>query len=530
MAARRKSKHARGRSPDDSLLVDVDVKGCDAKGKCRVVKAKGKIDTGAQNSYLPKTVVRKLHPKKIGTAHVRGVTGTTKTAVYGGVTLGFPGRHLRPVSLAKRGVMVYPTNAEHVLISRNAMAGGDDARAAMALNYDAASGRFNLKPSGRGRVGRAEDEELVRDGAESADVPDLDDPLRSALEAVGKARRFTKADVRARMDTGAFQAQLPALLRRGYLGTDTEGLYVTRDGWNWIHGGTRSAPRRREDGAADAEDGAETAGTGKLFARSFERYNGGVKIKRLYGSSTVTRFYVGAEGSDPATWVPIDGYGATPGERATYAKRVYWSTSAHSAVGKPVTAARAAHTRWMADYPLPEDPREIAVGLISGAKVNELEARGLRVQAGPSDPDARDLAAGVLGGRLATLEAGGLGVVEDEPPTLRRPHATHATHATHTTHAAERGYTSIEPIALTTVAAVGLLAAPRLNTAIKQRPLGAYVPPSAGASMLLLVGGGLARRGGYRKTGNASIALGIGMGVGTLLSAKAEGGMLAARG
>ena len=94
--------------------------------------------------------------------------------------------------------------------------------------------------------------------------------------------------------------------------------------------------------------------------------------------------------------------------------------------------------------------------------------------------------------------------------------------------AGQRGYAGVEPIALTTVAVAGVLAAPRLNTAITARPLGAYVPPSAGASVLLLVGGGLARRGGYRKTGNASIALGIGMGVGTLLSSKAEGGMLAA--
>lgn len=63
----------------------------------------------------------------------------------------------------------------------------------------------------------------------------------------------------------------------------------------------------------------------------------------------------------------------------------------------------------------------------------------------------------------------------------------------------------------------------------KQRPLGEHVPPSAGASLGCLVAGGLARRAGYRRTGNASIALGVGLAVGTLTSAKAEGGMLAAK-
>ena len=94
----------------------------------------------------------------------------------------------------------------------------------------------------------------------------------------------------------------------------------------------------------------------------------------------------------------------------------------------------------------------------------------------------------------------------------------------------KRGYASVEPIALTTIAVAGVVAAPRLNTAIKARPLGERVPPSAGASLVCLVGGGLARRGGYVKTGNAGIALGVGLAVGTVLSAKSEGGMLAAKG
>lgn len=62
---------------------------------------------------------------------------------------------------------------------------------------------------------------------------------------------------------------------------------------------------------------------GKLFATSIERYNGGVRIKRLYGSSTVTTFLVGEEGSDASTWKKIQGYGPTPGDRKTFAINVY---------------------------------------------------------------------------------------------------------------------------------------------------------------------------------------------------------------
>ena len=57
----------------------------------------------------------------------------------------------------------------------------------------------------------------------------------------------------------------------------------------------------------------------KIFAQSISRYNGGVRIKRQWGSSTVTRFMVGIEGSSPSEWKEIDSYGATPGDRKTYA-------------------------------------------------------------------------------------------------------------------------------------------------------------------------------------------------------------------
>jgi hypothetical protein len=59
----------------------------------------------------------------------------------------------------------------------------------------------------------------------------------------------------------------------------------------------------------------------KIIATSFQRFNGGVRIKRAYGSSTVTRFYVrfADEDGDPSRWLVVEGYGRTPGERKTNA-------------------------------------------------------------------------------------------------------------------------------------------------------------------------------------------------------------------
>ena len=59
----------------------------------------------------------------------------------------------------------------------------------------------------------------------------------------------------------------------------------------------------------------------KIIAHSFERYNGGVRVKRLHGSSTVTRFYVYREGTDPKDWKVVEGFGPTPGDRKTDAIR-----------------------------------------------------------------------------------------------------------------------------------------------------------------------------------------------------------------
>lgn len=70
----------------------------------------------------------------------------------------------------------------------------------------------------------------------------------------------------------------------------------------------------------------------KLEAHSMERYNGGIRIKRAYGSSTVTKFLVRPKGSkavsDPGA-VMVEGFGPSPGERKTFAMRkaaqILWS-------------------------------------------------------------------------------------------------------------------------------------------------------------------------------------------------------------
>jgi hypothetical protein len=60
----------------------------------------------------------------------------------------------------------------------------------------------------------------------------------------------------------------------------------------------------------------------KLVAKSFQRYNGGVRAKRQYGSSTITRFYVfrPEDRDDPNKWAIVETGGPSPGERATAAK------------------------------------------------------------------------------------------------------------------------------------------------------------------------------------------------------------------
>jgi hypothetical protein len=76
--------------------------------------------------------------------------------------------------------------------------------------------------------------------------------------------------------------------------------------------GVKRKKLRRRYGHADAR---------KVVATSYERYNGGARTKRMYGGSTITRFFVhyAEDRNDPLKWEKIEGYGPTPGERKTYA-------------------------------------------------------------------------------------------------------------------------------------------------------------------------------------------------------------------
>lgn len=60
----------------------------------------------------------------------------------------------------------------------------------------------------------------------------------------------------------------------------------------------------------------------KLVAISKERYRATAAQKRLYGGSTITRFWVyrPEDSDDPSKWVVVEGYGPSPGQRKTDAK------------------------------------------------------------------------------------------------------------------------------------------------------------------------------------------------------------------
>jgi hypothetical protein len=116
------------------LMVGVTVRACD-RGKCRSMRTQAKVDTGAGRTHIPKHVVAKLRPRKTGTTEARGITGTAKTSVYGGVELDLSGRR---VVLPR--VLEYPRpDVNYVLLGRGAMAG-------MKLSYDGSTGHFALEP------------------------------------------------------------------------------------------------------------------------------------------------------------------------------------------------------------------------------------------------------------------------------------------------------------------------------------------------------------------------------------------------
>jgi len=73
-----------------------------------------------------------------------------------------------------------------------------------------------------------------------------------------------------------------------------------------------------------------------LKAFSMERYNGGIAVKRQYGSSTVTKFLI--EAADGRS-VFVKAFGKTPGERKTFALREATKLFAAGRVLAPFTKA-----------------------------------------------------------------------------------------------------------------------------------------------------------------------------------------------
>lgn len=82
-----------------------------------------------------------------------------------------------------------------------------------------------------------------------------------------------------------------------------------------------STKRRAE--AMNRAGGSRVPKDLKIEAHSFERYRASASERRLYGGSTVTKFYVffAKDRHNASAWKTIMGYGATPGERKTDAIR-----------------------------------------------------------------------------------------------------------------------------------------------------------------------------------------------------------------
>lgn len=78
-----------------------------------------------------------------------------------------------------------------------------------------------------------------------------------------------------------------------------------------------AALRAAADAAKAAKAAEKPGARPKVIATSYERYSGGPAVKRLHGSSTVTRFYVywETDKKDPSRWEKIEGKGASPAAR-----------------------------------------------------------------------------------------------------------------------------------------------------------------------------------------------------------------------
>jgi len=101
----------------------------------------------------------------------------------------------------------------------------------------------------------------------------------------------------------------------------------------------------------------------KIKAVSFERYNGGIAIKRRFGSSTITKFYVSIDGVPDSQRI-VEGYGKTPGERKTYAISSYKATNPDLVAKAPKASTRKAPTKRSTKTPtsVPKVQIEMIVG------------------------------------------------------------------------------------------------------------------------------------------------------------------------
>lgn len=119
-------------------------------------------------------------------------------------------------------------------------------------------------------------------------------------------------------------------------------------------------------------------------------------------------------------------------------------------------------------------------------------------------------------GRVWSSSAGALALEDEaEPPTVRRRSRGDV-----------RGFANVEAMVFVAGAGAGFVAAPRLNAVVKARPLGRYVPPSAGAAVGAIGVAALARRLRMQHTAAAAAGLGVGLAVGTVVGARRPGGLL----
>lgn len=129
--------------------VNVTLVGPCAKGKrCPEVRGRMLVDTGAVNTYIEPSVVKELGLRSKGRAIAYGIGGPGQVLSKYPVTLTFPGTDLPDVPQLKEGAFARASKQKGRIGSFgiNVLAGGEGAQG-MRLEFDAASGEFELRPS-----------------------------------------------------------------------------------------------------------------------------------------------------------------------------------------------------------------------------------------------------------------------------------------------------------------------------------------------------------------------------------------------